>query len=205
MLIAGSSVALAKSDYPEDFTPQIVYQDKAYISEHGGSESNKPASSSSATKSTSSGSSSKYPADFEPVILYQDKAYISKSGGSKSTTARKSSTASRTSNPSSTPSTSRSSANESAESAPSESGMSQYLIGLVVLIAAGAFLFNKRPASESSQDSNAPAPTVANGSTGVANYLRKNQMAEPTGVAKYLDQQTIENATGVEKYLSNQS
>ncbi len=81
--------------------------------------------------------------------------------------------------------------------------MSQYLIGLGVLLAAGAFLFSRRPASEGSQSS-APAPVrnvAPGGGTGVANYLRQNDMAEATGVAKYLDQKTIANATGVEKFL----
>ncbi len=82
--------------------------------------------------------------------------------------------------------------------------MSQYLIGLVALLAAGAFLYSRRPASEGSSSAAAPAGNTApSGGTGVANYLKQNNMAEPTGVAKYMDQQTIANATGVEKYLQN--
>lgn len=195
-LLAASSVALAKSDYPEDFTPQIVYQDKDYIAEHGGS-----SQSTSTKKSKSTSSSSKYPGDFEPVILYQDKAYISKSGNSKSSNTRKSSSSAPKTQSRSENTVSTSTAAETADAAPSESGMSQYFIGLLVLVAAGFYLL-KRPADSSeSAQSSAPAAAAPSGSTGVANYLREHQMAEPTGVAKYLEQQTVASATGVEKYL----
>ncbi len=200
LLASTSSVVLAASDYPEDFTPQIVYQDKDYIAEHGGSTQKQSKSTAS-----SSSSSSKYPDDFTPQIVYQDKDYISKNKSSSATTtsARKSSSV----KSSSSSTSSNVASNETAEAPASESGgMSQYLIGLVALLAAGAFLFSKRPASEGSQSSaSAPARNTApGGATGVANYLKQNDMAEPTGVAKYLDQQTIVNATGVEKYLLDQ-
>jgi len=78
---------LAEPNYPEDFTPQIIYQDKEYIAQHSDSEQ-----SSIVSAGTSSGSCScpcasstsaaqadvTVPGDFEPVILYQDKEYISK-------------------------------------------------------------------------------------------------------------------------------
>lgn len=202
LLASTSSVVLAASDYPEDFTPQIVYQDKDYIAEHGGSAAG---STQKQSKSTASSSSSKYPDDFTPQIVYQDKDYISKNKSSSTTTTSAPKSSSVTSSSSSTSNNVASS--ETAEAPASESGgMSQYLIGLVALLAAGAFLFSKRPASEGSQSSaSAPARNTApGGGTGVANYLKQNDMAEPTGVAKYLDQQTIVNATGVEKYLLDQ-
>ena len=201
LLASTSSVVLAASDYPEDFTPQIVYQDKDYIAEHGGSAAGSTQKQSKSTASSSS-SSSKYPDDFTPQIVYQDKDYISKNKSSSATTTSAPKSSSVTSSTSSSAASS-----ETAEAPASESGgMSQYLIGLVALLAAGAFLFSKRPASEGSQSSaSAPARNTAPGSgTGVSNYLKQNDMAEPTGVAKYLDQQTIVNATGVEKYLIDQ-
>ncbi len=200
LLLASSSVVLAEPNYPEDFTPEIVYQDKDYIAEHGGSAPS--ASPSSSTSSSSSGSSSssnsEIPGDFTPEIVYQDKDYIANTKNTSSSPVKKSSISSSSSSASS-------STTSDTEASSGESGMSQYLIGLGVLLAAGAFLYSRRPASEGSQSS-APAPARniapgAGGGTGVANYLKQNDIAEATGVAKYLDQQTLANATGVEKFL----
>ncbi|MEE9424521.1 MAG: hypothetical protein V3V18_06035 [Methylococcales bacterium] len=203
LLLASSSVVLAEPNYPEDFTPEIVYQDKDYIAEHGGSAPS--ASPSPSTSSSSSGSSSssnsELPGDFTPEIVYQDKDYIANTKSNSSSPVKKSSISSSTSASSST--TSDSSSSETDASPEESGGMSQYLIGLGVLLAVGAFLYSRRPTSEGSQSS-APAPAhnvASGGGTGVANYLKQNDMAEATGVAKYLDQQTIANATGVEKFL----
>jgi hypothetical protein len=189
LLASTSSLVIA-----EDFEPQIVYQDKDYISSHG-------QSSGSTSSSSSSSSSSNVAGDFTPQILYQDKDYISSNSSRKSTTARKSSVSSSTSSQSS------SSSNEA--EAPASGGMNQYLIGIIALLGI-AFALHKRSGansgdSESSQSSAPVRNTSAGGGTGVANYLKENDMAEASGVAKYLEQQTIANASGVEKYLRNQA
>lgn len=210
LLLASSSVVLAEPNYPEDFTPEIVYQDKDYIAEHGGStqseSTSSPASSSDSSSadsssSSSSSSNSEIPGDFTPEIVYQDKDYIANTKSTSSSPVKKSSIS--TSSSASSNTTSDSSSSETDASPEKSGGMSQYLIGLGVLLAVGAFLYSRRPSSEGSQSSaSAPARNVApGGGSGVANYLKQNDMAEATGVAKYLDQQTIANATGVEKFL----
>ncbi len=81
LLLTGvSQLVLAEPDYPEDFTPQIIYQDKEYIAQHSSPDLAQSTSSSSTGCSCPCGSSQpevSVPGDFEPVILYQDKEYIS--------------------------------------------------------------------------------------------------------------------------------
>lgn len=80
LFVSTSQIVLAEPDYPEDFTPQIIYQDIEYIAQHSSPDQTLTASASSSGCSCPCGSSkstSSVPGDFEPVILYQDKEYIS--------------------------------------------------------------------------------------------------------------------------------
>ncbi|HFD12741.1 MAG TPA: hypothetical protein ENJ32_09785 [Crenotrichaceae bacterium] len=83
LIYSVSQIALAEPDYPEDFTPQVIYQDKEYIAQHSVSEQTQATTASVSTTGScscpcsSSRSDSNVPGDFEPVILYQDKEYIS--------------------------------------------------------------------------------------------------------------------------------
>lgn len=79
LLVGTSNLVLAAPNYPEDFTPQIIYQDKEYIAEHSQSEQPQTAASAGPCSCPcgSSQPEEKVPGDFEPVILYQDKEYIS--------------------------------------------------------------------------------------------------------------------------------
>ncbi|MCH9696834.1 MAG: hypothetical protein K0U68_01910 [Gammaproteobacteria bacterium] len=84
LLIASTGqLALADSQYPEDFTPQIIYQDKDYIAKHsdadhtGYSGTNTGGCSCPCGASQTSAQGEPVEGDFEPVILYQDKDYIS--------------------------------------------------------------------------------------------------------------------------------
>lgn len=84
LITSVSQIVLAEPNYPEDFTPQIIYQDKEYIAQHSGSGTSQATSSAksdtqcSCTCDVSKNDDIKVPGDFEPVILYQDKEYISR-------------------------------------------------------------------------------------------------------------------------------
>ena len=79
LLTSVSQFTFAEPNYPEDFTPQILYQDKEYIEQHSqpgttvSSSTDQPCSCACNLSQVDS----KVAGDFEPVILYQDKEYIS--------------------------------------------------------------------------------------------------------------------------------
>jgi hypothetical protein len=83
LLIACTShLVLAEPTYPDNFTSQIIYQDKQYITEHNQFVQSEMLSLTRTTGTVTRSSStmqldSKYPSDFEPVILYEDKDYFS--------------------------------------------------------------------------------------------------------------------------------
>lgn len=79
LAISASSMVLAEPNYPEDFAPQIIYQDLEYIAAHSQSEQPQTAASTGPCSCPcgSSQPEEKVAGDFEPVILYQDKEYIS--------------------------------------------------------------------------------------------------------------------------------
>jgi len=213
-LLLVSAVAVAEDKYPaSDFQPKVVYQDEAVA---------KQAESSPVSKSTSSASSandSQYPAaNFEPKVVYADENYKHNASlPNSSASAQSASSAS-----------SVSASGDATAAAPKEGSSIGYLLGLIVLAAAGFFLFKKGTAGAPTTKS-AKVQSVVKSSggltgvaryvlkssgTGVSRYLEKNAKNAPTaaatGVAKYLASQVSsakstasQAATGVEKYMRN--
>jgi len=193
-LLLASPIVGAETEYPAaDFKPKVIYQD--VDSSKSASAPAKQAKSVEATEADS-----KYPAtNFEPKVLYKDADYKpSKFTGTSSTST---STAS-----------GRTQAADTEVSAPvkaEDNSMMTYLLGLIVVAVAGFIFLSKRePKAKVSQ---APVYTShASGLSGVARYLRKNNMIAATGVARYLESRAETEkekvaTSGVEKYLEKQA
>jgi hypothetical protein len=194
-LLLASPIAGAETEYPAaDFKPKVIYQDVD-------SSKSAPASAKQAKPVVeATEADSKYPAtNFEPKVLYKDADYKpSKFTGTASTST---STASE-----------RTQAADTEVSAPvkaEDNSMMTYLLGLIVVAVAGFIFLGKRePKAKVSQ---APVYTShASGLSGVARYLRKNNMIAATGVARYLESRAETEkekvaTSGVEKYLEKQA
>jgi hypothetical protein len=193
-LLLASPIVGAETEYPAaDFKPKVIYQDV-----DSGKSAPAPAKQGKSVEATEA--DSKYPAtNFEPKVLYKDADYKpSKFTGTSSTST---STAS-----------DRTQAADTEVSAPvkaEDNSMMTYLLGLIVVAVAGFIFLGKRePKAKVSQ---APVYTShASGLSGVARYLRKNNMIAATGVARYLESRAETEkekvaASGVEKYLEKQA
>jgi hypothetical protein len=181
-----STVAVAEDKYPaSDFQPKVVYQD-----EDAGK------SSSTSTPSSSSGSGdSQYPAsNYQPKVLYSDDnykhsepSYSSSSVGGTSSVAGGSSVAS--------------------PAVQKEESSVGYMLGLIVLGAAGFMLYKKGALGSigSSAGGSSSRPASPGGITGVGRYILRTS---GTGVSRYIDKNAksvaASSATGVAKYLAKQ-
>ena len=185
-LLLVSPIAGAETEYPaSDFKPKVIYQDI----------DSSQSKSSSATVSTKQAKSvdadSKYPAaDFEPKVVYNDADY-------------------KPSKSSETPMAAERSTISDAAVKVEEESMMSYLLGLVAFAVAGYLFFTKRELKAKASGSQVHSGQVSRLS-GVARYLRKNNMGSVTGVAKYLESQvaSIKGSTAsssVEKYLEKQA
>ncbi|MGZ8953518.1 MAG: hypothetical protein ACXW0Q_02440 [Methylovulum sp.] len=194
MLLASPFVN-ADQKYPAaDFQPEVVYQDNDYIAKSSPSEA-ASVSTKKAVKdvSESNETDSKYPAaNFQPQVVYSDPGY--KHSESLKAVAPVETAASSTKE------------DEAASVSKKEDSSFNYLIGLVGLALAGAFLFKKRSGT-TAQKSDARAVVYAKSSqglTGVARYLNK---VSGTGVSRYLEKRvkTTSATTGVAKYMAKQA
>jgi hypothetical protein len=198
-LLLVSTVVSAEDKYPaSDFQPKVVYQDEEAAKQSEGSAS---AKSSSSASSSASSSDSQYPAaNFEPKVLYSDAEY-------KHTASAPSSSSS-----SSSASVADSSSSAAVIEAPKEESSVGYLLGLIVLAAAGFVLFKKGASAVVGAGQGRKAASVAKissgGLTGVAKYVLK---VSGTGVSRYVEKNAKSTApsasvgaTGVAKYLASQ-
>lgn len=193
-LLLTSPVVGAETDYPAaDFKPKVIFQD---LGQNAKSEVVSKAPSKNESKENLS-SESKYPAsDFEPKVVFKDANYKQQNKSVESV-----------SNYSGSSSIAQEEPSIVQVKSEDKSGM-QYLLGLLVLAVGGYLIFGKRE-----QKLERPVDTVAytkhvSGQSGVARYLRRNNMAAAsTGVAKYLESHgeskpAVASAkSGVEKYL----
>jgi hypothetical protein len=194
-LLLASPIVGAETEYPAaDFKPKVIYQDPAY------SQAKSAPAAAAVKQETSAEADSKYPAtNFEPKVLYKDADYKS----SKFTGTTSTSTASVSERTKAADTEGNASVNVE------EDSMMSYLLGLIVFAVAGFIFLNKRePKAKVSQ---APVYTShASGLSGVARYLRKNNMIAATGVARYLESHAETEkekvaTSGVEKYLEKQA
>lgn len=212
-LLLASAIVSADEKYPAaDFQPEVVFQDKEYISNNAHA-TKAPVSKASTPADKSAGNSevdAKYPAaDFKPQVVYTDADY------------KPGKTADRASE------TSGSGEAVSADSEKTEvkTGNSNFLIGLIALGAVGFFFFKRQTKPEAATAKKTTRAHVAVASTGltgvskyvnkisgtgVSRYVAKNAIAskvKKTGVANYLARQkatkatTSAAATGVERYM----
>ena len=193
-LLLVSTVVSAEDKYPaSDFQPKVVYQDEDAAKQAENSGASKSASSSS------SSSDSQYPAaNFEPKVVYSDADYkhTASSPNSGSSSSESSSVADVASS-------------VAAAEAPKEASSMGYLLGLILLAAAGFVLFKKGAGAVvgASKGQRASSAVKASGLTGVAKYVLKTS---GTGVSRYLEKNAknvpsaSSAATGVAKYLASQ-
>jgi len=188
-LVFASSSVLAASDYPAaDFQPKVVYSDE---------------NAQSATESSSAASAQAVEADpnfpaanYQPKVLFKDSDY-------KHSAAAPTAPGFSGSKASSASSAASSSASESAQ-AQQPASDNTALIGLIVLAAAGFFVYNKKSGgSAGTQAAGDEYVASAGDATGVEKYLEKLG-GNKTGVAKYLEKQTENPKTGVAKYMAKQ-
>jgi len=186
-LLLASPLAMADQKYPAaDFQPEVVYQDKDYITQNTGSVESNVASQSS------EGADSKYPAaNFQPQVLYTDTNYKHSESPVSSASVEQKTSAVEVSN------------EENGVAVKKEESKLNYLIMLAVA-AAGFFLYKKQCAcAKKSESKVATVQTTAHGLTGVARYLNKKS---GTGVSRYLEKQvkSATSATGVARYMAKQ-
>ncbi len=188
-LLLVSPIAGAETEYPaSDFKPKVIYQDI-------GSSKSAAAPAKQAKSVESTEVDSKYPAaDFEPKVLYKDTDYKASKSTETSSTAERATT---------------SDVAASGAVKVEEESMMTYLLGLVAFAVAGYLFFTKRESKAKTSGSRAYSGQ-ANRLSGVARYLRKNNMAAATGVAKYLESQVVSvkgsaATSSVEKYLEKQA
>lgn len=186
-----STVVVAEDKYPaSDFQPKVVYQDE----EAGKSSTSSSSSSSSAASSSSSGDSQYPAANFQPKVLYSDDNY------KHSEPSYSSSSASGTSNVAGGSSTTTAAVQK-------EESSVGYLLGLIVLGAAGFMLYKKGALGSIGSGPSAVSsrPVSPSGLTGVGRYLLRTS---GTGVSRYIDKHAKSaaeaSATGVAKYLAKQ-
>ncbi len=189
-LLLASPIVGAETEYPAaDFKPKVIYQDSGY--------SSKSETAVAPAAKVSVETDAKYPAaDFEPKVLYKDADYKpSKFTATSSTSER------------------TTAVDTIAVSAPvkaEEESMMSYLLGLVVFAVAGYVLFGKRDSAKATVSSSETYSKHVSGLSGVARYLRRNNMVAATGVARYLESQVATaketvSTSGVEKYLERQA
>jgi len=189
-LVFVSSSVLAESDYPAaDFQPKVVYSDEGAQS----ASDSKPA----AAKQVEEADPNFPAANYQPKVLFSDKDYKhsaaapSAPGGTSSAAKSTASTAE-----------SVSAVQEVAVGKPASSDNTT-LIGLIVLAAAGFFVYSKKSGVKGGSQANAEEYVAAGGATRVEQYLEK-MGGNKTGVAKYLEKQTENPKTGVAKYMAKQ-
>jgi hypothetical protein len=190
-LLLASPIVGAETEYPAaDFKPKVIYQDTG--------SSSAPAAASTTQVKSSAETDSKYPAaDFQPKVLYKDADYKpNKFTGASSASDRTAITDVNVSAP--------------VKAEKAEESMLSYLLGLVIFAVAGYVLFSKRDGAKTRVSNYETYSKHVSGLSGVARYLRKNNMVAATGVARYLESQ-VETAkeavaaSGVEKYLEKQA
>lgn len=184
---------MAESDYPAaDYQPKVLYTNPDYKAESTSAvAAAKPAAKAKEVEVVEQDAN--YPAaNYQPKVLFSDSAYKHDKSAPQITSSGRSSS-------------SASEASEATASAPAgEKDSSNSLLGLVVLAAAGFFLYSKKAGSKSATGSVSSASYgEAGGATGVEKYLDKIG-ANKTGVAKYLEKQDSNPATGVAKYMAKQ-
>lgn len=188
-LVFASSAALAESDYPAaDFKPKVVYSDEGAQS---ASES-KPA----AAKQVEEADPNFPAANYQPKVLFSDKDY-------KHSAAAPSAPGGTSSASKSTASTESVSTVQEVGAGKPASSDNTTLIGLIVLAAAGFFVYNKKSGAKGDTQAAGEEYVVAGGATRVEQYLEK-MGGNKTGVAKYLEKQTENPKTGVAKYMAKQ-
>jgi len=182
-----STVVVAEDKYPaSDFQPKVIYQD-----EDAGKSSASP--SASTPPSSSGGGDSEFPASsFQPKVLYTDEnykhsepSYSSSAGGSSGDSG-------------------------GATGAPGaiqkEDSSAGYLLGLIVLVAAGFMLYKKGALGSIGAASASSRPASSGGLTGVGKYILRTS---GTGVSRYIDKHAksaaASSASSVAKYLARQS
>ena len=185
-LVFASTSVMAASDYPAaDFQPKVVFSDE---------NAQKATESSSSAAAKVEEADPNFPAaNYQPKVLFSDSEYKHSSSapvapgsaGAKASSASESSTVS--------------------EAAPSEKPASSNttLIGLIVLAAAGFFVYNKKSGGKAGTPSAGEVYVASGDATGVEKYLEKLG-GNKTGVAKYLEKQTENPKTGVAKYMAKQ-
>ncbi|MEQ1558308.1 MAG: hypothetical protein ABL933_05135 [Methyloglobulus sp.] len=198
-LLLVSTVASAEDKYPaSDFQPKVVYQDEAVA------KSAEASGSTTKSASTASSSDSQFPAaDFEPKVVFSDPDY-------KHTASSPNPNAGSSSSSSMSDTTPSGAADSSAAVATKDESSMGYILGLVVLAAAGFVLF-KRGAGAKTPTAKSNAPRNQGGLTGVAKYVSR---ISGTGVSRYLEKNSKialsaaasakSSATGVDKYLASQ-
>lgn len=194
-LLLTSPLAMAESDYPAtDFQPKVLYTNPDYKAEAASA----PASAKPVAKAKEVEvveQDPNFPAtNFQPKVLFSDPAYKhdktapqAPSGSSRSVSSSVASAETET----------------VAAQPAGEQGSSNSLLGLIVLAAAGFFLYSKKSGSKSGSTDSSSSYVDAGGATGVEKYLDKIG-ANKTGVAKYLEKQDSNPATGVAKYMAKQ-
>ncbi len=188
-LLLASPIVGAETEYPAaDFKPKVIYQDT-------GSQTKTTSSAVSQKQEKSVDVDSRYPAaDFEPKVLYKDADYKpSKISGIASSEQAM-----------------VSDAEPSVTEKKDDESMMSYLLGLAVFGGVGYFFLSKRDSSKPKASGSQEYTKHPSGLSGVARYLRKNNMGAMTGVAKYLESQVSvaknsAKVSGVEKYLEKQA
>lgn len=186
-LVLASSSVLAASDYPAaDFQPKVVFSDPNAQS---------ASESKSAAAAPVEEADPNFPAaSYQPKVLFNDAGYKH----SAAAPAAPGFSASK----SSAGSVSVAAAEQVQAEKPASSNTT--LIGLIVLAAAGFFVYNKKSGSSAGVQEAVDQYVAAEGSaTGVEKYLEK-MGSNKTGVAKYLEKQTETPKTGVAKYMAKQ-
>jgi hypothetical protein len=199
VVLLASPLVNADQKYPaSDFQPEVVFQDSDYISKSSKTET-VPAVAKKITKEVETTvDDPKYPAaNFQPQVVYSDDNYKHNESLKASSVKAVEKVAVESS---------QEVAIVETAAAKKEDASMNYIIGLVGLIAVGAFLFKKQSAgseSKSSPSSTAAATVNRSASTGVARYLNK---VSGTGVSRYIDKKvkTTTPATGVAKYVAKQ-
>jgi hypothetical protein len=189
-----STVVVAEDKYPaSDFQPKVVYQDE----EVGKSSASSSASPSAPASQSSSSDDSQFPAaNFQPKVLYSDDKYQHSEPAYKSSSSTESSSSNVTDGSSAS----------TVPAAQKEDSSVGYLVGLIVLVAAGFMLYKKGALGSIGAASASSRPASPGGLTGVGKYILRTS---GTGVSRYIEKHTksaaASSASSVAKYLARQS
>lgn len=192
-LLMASSQAIAESDYPAaNFEPKVVYSNPEYKE---GADAPAESASKPATAAVSAEEADpNYPAaNFQPKVVYSDSNYKHQSAAPSAGSSKQSAAAEVSS-----------AAEEVSASDEKPASSNTSLIGLLVLAAAGFFVYSKKSGGKAAQGVTSEAYSSSNDdATGVEKYLDKLGVNK-TGVAKYLEKQSANPSTGVAKYMAKQ-